>query len=379
MSEHRPTVLFVEDAPDVRDIARIFLNKSGYDVVEKEDAESAWEYLQNNHQHVDVALLDILLPGFDGYELCSRIKSHDQMKDLPVVFASSLTDLEEKLKGYACGGDDYVTKPVLYEELQQKIKRILQIKNTTVELKQRASASTSAALEAMNYSSDLGQIISFYKASLDVQNYQELAQKVFEVTNNLELRTCMTFFVEGDALSYSSNGKVTPLEINIMEMTRGGKRFVDFGQRTIITHKNFTLLIKNMPVDRPSRYGVLKDTLGALGDALEARVHSLQQNNLENKRNELINFVQLSTLEAESTFEQIYTEINSAMETMNSAVEDAFISIGLTEQQEQHFRDIVKALIAQSESAMAKGDRLLSAFDQISSALRKSLSIKSGS
>ena len=377
MSTESALILLVEDAPDMRLMARAFLEDSGYIVVEMEDAESAWEYLEKNHESVDAVLLDILLPGMDGYDLCKQIKQDGHMGQIPVVFASSLTDLDEKIKGYNCGADDYVTKPISFEELSEKIKRILQVRNAAKKIQKQVSVSNSAALEAMNYSSDLGQIINFYKSSLNSQNYEELAKHIFEVTNFLSLKATVMFVVDNEVQSFSASGTVSPLETNILEMTRGGKRFFDFAQRTIVTHETFSLLIKNMPIDRPERYGVLKDTLGALGDAIEARVYSLIQNSLESTRQNLIQTVQKATKESEDTFSQIYREIETALHRMNDDIEDAFISLGLTEQQEQHIRDTISTGIANTESAMNKGDKLLSSFDLIGSTLEQTLSIKS--
>ncbi|MFH2129266.1 MAG: response regulator transcription factor [bacterium] len=70
----------------------------------------------------DIVLLDIMMKGMDGYEICERIRSNPEIQDLKIIFLSAKVNLNEKLKGYKVGGDDYITKPFEIDELLAKIK-----------------------------------------------------------------------------------------------------------------------------------------------------------------------------------------------------------------------------------------------------------------
>lgn len=74
----------------------------------------------------DLILLDIVMPDTDGYEVCTRVKNNPKYKDTPIIFVSALGGTEDKIKGFSCGGDDYVTKPFLQEELVARVKLHLQ-------------------------------------------------------------------------------------------------------------------------------------------------------------------------------------------------------------------------------------------------------------
>ncbi|MDC0359054.1 response regulator [Oligoflexia bacterium] len=98
-----------------------------YDLTEAETGEEALEHLQKID--FDLILLDIMLPGLDGYEVCRKIKSNPQHAALKVLLVSGRALIEEKLQGYAAGADDYITKPFDTEELLAKVRVFQRMKS----------------------------------------------------------------------------------------------------------------------------------------------------------------------------------------------------------------------------------------------------------
>ena len=88
----------------------------------------------------DLILLDINMPGMNGYEVCERLKSSARLSDIPVIFISALNATEDKVKGFRSGGADYVSKPFQFEEVQArvethlKLRRALQAERDLLEL-----------------------------------------------------------------------------------------------------------------------------------------------------------------------------------------------------------------------------------------------------
>ena len=80
-------------------------------------------------QRFDLILLDIMLPGIDGFEICRRIKQIDESKDTQVVLITCLSDIENKIKGVELGADDYLVKPIDARELQARVKVLLKKKS----------------------------------------------------------------------------------------------------------------------------------------------------------------------------------------------------------------------------------------------------------
>ncbi len=116
MHEH---VFIVEDDPNIRDIVKAYLVKEGYEVSVVGDAESAWSYALN--QQPDMWILDIMLPGMDGYELCKRIR---QISEVPIIIISAKDEEVDKILGLELGSDDYLTKPFSPRELVARVKRL---------------------------------------------------------------------------------------------------------------------------------------------------------------------------------------------------------------------------------------------------------------
>ncbi|ELK47429.1 response regulator transcription factor [Halobacillus sp. ACCC02827] len=110
----------VEDDPNIRDIVEGYLKKEGYRVYASDTAEKAWEVFEE--ETPDLWVLDIMLPGMDGYEFCKKIR---QTSEVPILIISAKDDEVDKILGLELGGDDYLTKPFSPRELMARVKRHL--------------------------------------------------------------------------------------------------------------------------------------------------------------------------------------------------------------------------------------------------------------
>lgn len=104
------TVLLVEDSEFFRSQVKRFIEEDGYSVVEAEDGQIAWEYLDAHHASISLVVTDIEMPNMDGFELSRRVKEDSRMSDLPIIALTSLASDEDKDKGKEVGIDDYQIK-----------------------------------------------------------------------------------------------------------------------------------------------------------------------------------------------------------------------------------------------------------------------------
>ena len=112
-------VLLVEDDERIRQALGLALADEGYDVVEAPTGEEA---LAVSHEDLDVVLLDLMLPGIDGIEVCSSLRSRG---DLPIIIVTARSDTADVIAGLEAGADDYVTKPLVASELAARIRALL--------------------------------------------------------------------------------------------------------------------------------------------------------------------------------------------------------------------------------------------------------------
>jgi len=116
-------ILVVEDSAVTRKMIVRFLVDGGYAVVEAENGLAAFARL--NEENPDLMLLDVVMPGIDGYKVLSMVRKHDMFKDMPVIMLTSRDGLLDKLRGRMGGSDEYLTKPFTPDQLLEKISKHL--------------------------------------------------------------------------------------------------------------------------------------------------------------------------------------------------------------------------------------------------------------
>jgi DNA-binding response OmpR family regulator/DNA-binding CsgD family transcriptional regulator len=124
MLEHsalrRDTVLVVDDTPETLSLLTDTLDQAGFTVLIATDGETALDLV--DQVTPDLVLMDALMPGISGFETCKRLKRDKLLSDMPVIFMTGLSETEHVVEGLACGGVDYVTKPIVLEELLARIR-----------------------------------------------------------------------------------------------------------------------------------------------------------------------------------------------------------------------------------------------------------------
>lgn len=340
MNNASATVLIVDDEPLQLELHTVFLEDAGYQTLCANDGREALALLQKDPSVVDVILSDVAMPEMDGYAFCESVKANDELKGIPFIFVSALTDLDEKLKGYTAGGDDYVAKPIATEELLEKVKRAISFREKSLGQEQQLSESYNAAMQAMTYSSDLGQILEFYKNTLNARSFEELAEYLFQAMAAYGLRCTLHIETLSGPVDIGDRGVVPSLEANIIELARKKTRFYDFGVRTIINYEDFSLLVKNMPIDDAERYGTIKDTLGTLCNAIESRVKVLLADDVNQQKAQVLETVRGSLAKVSESFGDIQKANLKSIEAMVDELDTAIMNLALTDDQEERVRDI---------------------------------------
>jgi two-component system alkaline phosphatase synthesis response regulator PhoP len=117
-------ILIVDDEPNILTALEFFLQRSGYDVIVAQDGETALDQVE---QHLpDLVLLDVMMSGISGYEVCQRMRAHAEWQHIKIVMLSAKGREVEVNKGLSIGADSYVTKPFSNKGLVDKIEEVLQ-------------------------------------------------------------------------------------------------------------------------------------------------------------------------------------------------------------------------------------------------------------
>jgi DNA-binding response OmpR family regulator len=134
-SAARPTIMIVDDVPANLGVLLDFLDTAGYQVLVAESGESA--LLQLAYARPDIILLDVSMPGIDGYETCRRIKAEPSWRETPVFFLTALTDPIDKVHGFEVGAVDFISKPLHPEEVLRRVRAHLQIRTLQQALEEK--------------------------------------------------------------------------------------------------------------------------------------------------------------------------------------------------------------------------------------------------
>ncbi len=134
-NSERSIILIVDDNQTNLDVLFELLKNYGFKVLVAQDGESAIEQIE--YIHPDLILLDIMMPGIDGFETCRRLKADPPTQDIPIIFMSALSDTVDKVKGFQTGAVDYITKPFQHEEVLSRIDTHLTIRSLQKKLEEK--------------------------------------------------------------------------------------------------------------------------------------------------------------------------------------------------------------------------------------------------
>jgi DNA-binding response OmpR family regulator len=123
------SILIVDDNSNNLEVLSETLMRAGFQIAVAIDGESALEQIE--YHQPELVLLDVMMPGIDGYQTCQRIKSNPNTFDIPIIFMTALSDTEHKVRGFALGAVDYITKPFQREEVLARVRVQLQLRNLT--------------------------------------------------------------------------------------------------------------------------------------------------------------------------------------------------------------------------------------------------------
>lgn len=129
------TILIVDDNPIDLKLVITVLESYDFKVLVSVDGENCFK--QAIESSPDIILLDVLMPKIDGFEICKCLKKSAETRDIPVIFMTSLSDIEDKIRGFELGAVDYVTKPIIIDEVLARVKVHIQLRQLTEKLKNK--------------------------------------------------------------------------------------------------------------------------------------------------------------------------------------------------------------------------------------------------
>ena len=126
MYPHKPTILCVDDDPAILDLLEHILVPWGFEVIKATDGQAAIEMVTT--RKVDLVLLDVMLPGIDGFAVCKHIKEIEELRGIPVIMITGLSSKADRIRGIEAGVEHFISKPFHPEELLLRVKMLLKMR-----------------------------------------------------------------------------------------------------------------------------------------------------------------------------------------------------------------------------------------------------------
>jgi putative two-component system response regulator len=140
----KATILIADDDDLNRELLSEILSAEGYTVVCAANGDQAFDTI--HRQPVDLAILDVMMPGKTGFDVCQAVKCDPRTRLIPVVLVTGLTRVDERIQGITCGADDFLSKPINRQELLARTRSLLRLKEFTDELENAETVLFSLAL-----------------------------------------------------------------------------------------------------------------------------------------------------------------------------------------------------------------------------------------
>lgn len=157
---NQKTVLIVDDDPTNLSVLFDYLRTAGFKVLVAENGEAALKRVQ--HSIPDIVLLDVMMPGINGFETCRRLKANEATQEIPVIFMTALTDSENEVRGLELGAVDYITKPIKMETVLIRINTHLTLLEQNALLEQQnAELDAYARIVAHDISNPLTVVVGY--------------------------------------------------------------------------------------------------------------------------------------------------------------------------------------------------------------------------
>lgn len=324
-----------------------------------------------------VILLDVNMPGMDGYEVCKKLRECSATENTPVIFISAQTDIDDRLRGYEAGGDDYLCKPVDIMELRKKIELNIEVTQHKKQLDQQAQTASTVAMTAMTSANELGIILNFVEQTYHARSYAELASCVFTALNIFGLNACLQIRSDQNVESFSSSGQIKPLEEEVLSRAATASRIIEKGRRCLFNAPSISILVKNMP-ESADASGRMRDNFAHILRAAEARIDfiNFELKAAEQRQKYLAEAIQKTQQELsflDQQFSNFGQQTQQLIDDLAVQIEDVTLMLGLSESQEAMLMDLLNIFREKMEQVVENSLEIESRFNKLQAIFVKSI------
>jgi CheY-like chemotaxis protein len=361
-------VLIVDDDIGARQLLQSIMSKE-YEV---EVAESGSDALQMLLELTpDLIVLDIEMPGLNGYETCRRIR---ETSTAPVIFVTAHTSLESQLEAFEAGANDIVPKPVPQDLFLRKAALAINTHLSAQRLQLEKKSFESMATNLLSFVGESGILFQFLRNSIQCRTYYELSMRLVETAHALGIQCFGVIRSGSDTHYFRSEGEPTALEKEVLaKVATMGERF-QFKRQLVVNCDHVSIISTNVPLDSQEKTSTFSENLRMLADAAEQLAENVEMRQESMARAEQLQVALMGASGAVQTLQQQYRQMMAdtrmLLQELVENIENSFSWLGATTDQEMAINNTMNQSVEQILELLATRGQFEAEFAALLAALR---------
>lgn len=344
--------------------------QSQHQVTKANNGEQALTLAQA--QDFDLVLLDVDMPGLDGYATCQALKANPQTAEVPVIFLSAKVNIEERLRGYRVGAHDYLTKPFEVAELTAKITLAIEQRERNRQLNGQIEEAMNTALTTADMYGEVGVVLDLQRQLSECKTYNEIAVAFFTALAQVGFDGCLRLTGRLGVLARTARAQCSALENSILDHIERvkGPSIQAVGDNTCFRYGSVLMLIQNLPqspqssaysADDIDRFARARDNVALMAEGIVARMRSLdmetENTHLEQNKH-LVQLTRDTLVDISAQQHANRMHMGKVFQEMNYEIEQSFVHLGLTEQQEDLLSNTLQRHIKEALSIFDQSNEI---------------------
>lgn len=298
-----------------------------------------------NGERPGLFLLDLDLPGMNGYALCQRLREVFPSAAIPVIFVSGIDDMGARMEAFDAGAVDFLVKPVNIHELRRKIEVVGRINAEHRYLGEQVRNSETLASLVLSSLDEYGALVNFLRELNLCQTLRSVADQMRRLLRAFRLDAAIQVRTSSDRLTVSDNGENCPLEVDILDHSRNLGRIFEFKTRAAYNFDRISIVIKNVPVQDQDQCGRLRDHVAIAAEAADARLQSIITHDAHARARESVGVLLQDLQRTVEIFKNRYAAARFAGSSltldMHNELVSAFAFLGMSDIQESKILSII--------------------------------------
>ena len=366
-SQDLPYVVLVDDIEANLLMVQDALNES-FHVISYLSPQAFLDDSSIESKNISACIFDIQMPGINGMMLCEKIRGMEKFERVPVVFLSVDDDHETMIKGYEVGGDDYLTKPVNFDQLKIKIQQwVNRYQRDVAESSERKNA-LDMAMTAMVNGGEMAELNRLNEMLHECKSLKCIADKSVKFLGvlGLDAVVCIKSPNTHDVIpvEYSFNTNLpNRFEEALFFSVEDQHRIVEAGRRSIFNMDWVSVVVRNMPILNEEKYGRYKDHICLALNSVNSKCLTWYEHHLrvlEQKEWMITLEEELHQIREQGRYQD--AKLNNKIDELFNNLSGILDEVGFTEDQEQRIMSVFDTFKTQVQSVFAGKGRMDSGF-----------------